>query len=38
MKKFTSIGIIKNKPQFDEEKLLFFDQDDKRIIKNSNWE
>ena len=35
MKRFSSIGVIKNEPVFEEEKLSFFE---KRIneIKNSN--
>ena len=37
MRKFSSIGIIKNEPQFDEEKLLYFDQKIKEIKNSSSW-
>ena len=37
MDKLSSIGIIKNEPHFDEEKLLFFDQKIKEIKNSSVW-
>ena len=37
MDKFSSIGIIKNEPQFAEQKLLFFDQKIKEIKNSSTW-
>ena len=37
MDKLSSIGIIKNEPHFDEEKLLFFDQKIKEIKNSSAW-
>ena len=37
MDKLSSIGIIKNEPKFDEEKLLFFDQKIKEIKNSSSW-
>ena len=37
MDKLSSIGIIKNEPKFDEEKLLFFDQKIKEIKNSSIW-
>ena len=37
MDKLSSIGIIKNEPKFDEEKLLFFDQKIKEIKNSCTW-
>ena len=37
MEKLFSIGIIKNEPRFDEQKLLFFDQKIKEIKNSTTW-
>ena len=37
MKRFSAIGIIKNEPHFNQEKLLFFDQKIKEIKNSSVW-
>lgn len=38
MNKFSSIGIIKNEPQYDEEKLSWFESYISQIRQKSNWE
>ena len=38
MGKLSSIGIIKNDPQFDEEQLLWFENEISRIRQRSNWQ
>ena len=37
MKRFSSIGVIKNEPHFDEEKLLWFENKISQIRSKSNW-
>ena len=38
MNKFSSIGIIKNEPQYDEEKLSWFESYISQIRQKSNWD
>ena len=38
MNKFSSIGIIKNEPQYDEEKLSLFENYISQIRQKSNWD
>jgi FlaA1/EpsC-like NDP-sugar epimerase len=38
MERFFSIGVIKNKPQFDEEKLLWFVKEIKNYQQKSKWQ
>lgn len=37
MEKFTSVGIIKNKPSFEEKKLSFFEQKINQIKNSDKW-
>ncbi len=37
MKRFSSIGVIKNEPVFEEEKLLYFEKRIKEIKNSSTW-